>query len=505
MAFIEILPYYLKFNDISLILKITFYLIILIISIYIVALCIGLISKLIISAQSQKGKCESKKLTVFFPCVLSELDKIDPEYHIFELKRNRIQITDQQGEGFIHCVRQKGKLFSRSFKLQLKNDCYEVFIDKENSNFVKGGFYISSKVDPTVLDQLIAEDCLSGSVPEVENGILYLHYTYLAVVKDTESLKAVLESRNEVVTEYSSLYFAKNISVTVYESLIASIFCSCPGDMKSICPGDNKYLTNQEGNFWINTPNGQAAVSLLSILPPTEVLGRKKVRENKHGNLNKQINCVLNYIKNTKGNATDNADFDYVLNFLKEQIWVNNRGVPFYNVIGENYPLIEDSNLRVKDLLRKDLPHNFLRYIFAIASYQDCEDVIETNELVRNLMVKFGFEYVIDKVHTILKDCLDKVIDIKSFCGNVSGDILTALSIDNDKEYTGKELIKHAREYLVKRYAHQISMIMERNVPIRVGPIESMVIVYPVENSQMLNNLLLDQVVAHGIPLGSNC
>ncbi|MGN7619177.1 MAG: hypothetical protein ACTJLM_04940 [Ehrlichia sp.] len=201
---------------------------ILVVITYVTAL---LVCKLAIFVKSKKTNLAKKeelghrKISIFFSCIHGELDKICLTSDIVQLKYDQTQIDGNQEDGITCYVKQKGKfIFSRKFKLQLKNSHYKIFLRDQNTMIVDSGLCIFTTVDPSILDKLMTEEYLLNSIPEIEDGVVWVHYSCLVIVKDTESLKSVLESRDMVTSEYSSLHFARNISVTVYESLLASIF-----------------------------------------------------------------------------------------------------------------------------------------------------------------------------------------------------------------------------------------------------------------------------------------
>ncbi|MGN7619178.1 MAG: hypothetical protein ACTJLM_04945 [Ehrlichia sp.] len=260
---------------------------------------------------------------------------------------------------------------------------------------------------------------------------------------------------------------------------------------------DDKSISANE-SFWINTHHGQAAVSLLSMFSPAEILRREKVHENKDGNLNHKIKCVLDYIKQNKINASEST-FDYLLDFIKKQMYADDEKVFSYGFTSDDYHLIKDNELRISGLINEDLTCKLHQYILAIASYQDCDNnVVATNELIQNLM--FMHSDTLNMVHDVLKGCLDRVIDGELPCGDMNGSLLSTLSMDGSKKYTGRELIRHAREYLVNRYVPKVSIIMEKNVPIRIGHVEGLNLVFCAEvEDQVASNLLDTSVTTNGL------
>ena len=483
VIFIAFVACCIKFGDTLLNLSLCISLISLII---VCSLCIFIMEKLLNSLQHKKNdlhieKQELKKIALFFNCMPGEVDKIDEMSCVSELKYARPRLCDDMSEStqeeYCICyVKQKYKFKpSRKFELKLKHDSYEILLGDSSNTMFNSGFYIFTKIEESVLNELMTEKDLSKYVPEIRNGVVWLHCECKSLISDEESLKSFLMSMDQAyASSCSEFCFSKN--VTVYESIIKSLFFSCPSDKNAICPVSSNDVSSVDlENFWINTPDGKAAMCLLSMFPAVEILGKKKFFENKSSTLNKRIKCVQDYI-NRNGVNTDELNFDYILNFLKKRIKIHDSEIPLYGFIDDEYPLIRDSNLNVIHLIVEDLKCDLYKYILAIASFKCEHKAYYANCLIRDLMLSEHRDFI-GQVDGILGRYLDDVINDQLPCENRNA-ILKELSMDSSKEYTGKELIYHARYYLVNRYVHQVSAVVLNSVPIKIGPVEGMGIMF---------------------------
>ncbi|WDM84812.1 hypothetical protein K6025_02785 [Ehrlichia sp. JZT12] len=343
-----------------------------------------------------------------------------------------------------------------------------------------------------VIDEIVNKYlalCIKSS--EVKNGILSLSCEGCEIVTDRESLKLFL------LEPYG------NSSDSKYKILLKKLCDDYTGDPKFMCQnvGEGNRLTpEQKEGFWVNTLYGKLAIYLLSMFNPYELLDKKELCQSEQSNFYKQIEYLLNYIQ--ENDITSNeSNFDSLLSFIKEYFWN-------YQVMGENCSLSNDkgklSDIMLKDLARVD---DLCKYIFAIACYNDNNpNYTKTNKFIRDLLISTGHEDLLRKV-TYIITCKDfgkynslysekRKQDVSFFYEDIKiNDVLKELSIDSDKEFSSEELVRHARTYIVKKYASQIvlSLSEKQAFSLEVGATEGIVLMS--KENGIANIVEIDSVI----------
>ncbi|WDM84817.1 hypothetical protein K6025_02810 [Ehrlichia sp. JZT12] len=421
---------------------------------------------------------------LLIPVINDELNRINVEDSIIELRSDQVGSIIDSSLKLRFCMAQSsGLLFSEGSMLQLdtSRDCKILFNDDDLAHVNTQSLCVLLKNVSDV--KKLMKECkdLRIKYPEIKDGVLWLHYDASKVVNDEETLKVLLSSFQED-------------GLTIYDVLIKRLFHFCPGNEKSV---DKNVSVTKEA--WINTRDGKMSVYFLSIFAPLEVLGRKTVYENEEGDLNEKIEYVLNHIEQN-GITTSEFNFTDLLEFIKEKIFGNRKSeMPLYSMMNRNLLLTKDIKMSLNDLICQDIKSGIYKYILAIACVNDGGDncpFAETNYFIQCLLFLQGYEGLVSQMRNMLNDYNGKINCNSPDYKNFKIDrVITMLSVKNSKECTNRELIKCAREYLVKRYVHQIAMLTGKSsFCSRIGSIESFVLISG-KIPQLLNNVAVDNAV----------
>ncbi|WDM84822.1 hypothetical protein K6025_02835 [Ehrlichia sp. JZT12] len=385
----------------------------------------------------------------------------------------------------LEIIQSKNLFLNKKFDLDVFADYGMFFNTTDIGKVDPPGLCIFVKNDPAIVKSNIEKAekeifrCVRYvKIPEMRDGVLSLRYEYtgLVEVRNKETAKLFLNTKVD---------FKKNI--TLYDLLLRDIFKLCPNDKESVLPVSGK---NETYNFWINTPNGQMALFLLRNFPLEEVVGRRKVYDEENGkrNLNQLIGYVQSYIEsNSKTVDYDNAYLNQVFDRLKN-IQCEKSGINLYKNLHSNYYIANGKRINhlVSRMISKDSQDEPYSYIFAIASYQDNDSCIKTNEFIKKLLRSEGCEHLIEQAELMLKDSLHEKIIAGSACyeSMKTADVMKALSIN--QYCTGQELITRAREYLMVHCCiPEIMPVYNRVFSVEMGPVTKVVLM-PEEKFHMM-------------------
>ena len=414
---------------------------------------------------------------------------------------------EEQDYGF-DIVETCGLFPSRKFKLQLDSNLkYKmVFNPSDLSKLQSPGFCILVNANANTLKMKEKIEKLQDfyiRFPKVENGSLYIHYGYKKFAETLDDARLILSKRLGYQSE-SDLSQCK--SVTLYDLLLHNVFLTCPGDEKDICPmGNGNSLTiGDQSKFWINQPNGKMALFLLSNFSLYNIAGRGEVWLSNSQNLddlNKKIRCIQGYIAR-HGKSQDSSPLSELFNRLRRIISYNQEKITYCS-LHKNYLLSKGRYL--SEAISEDLKDNTERYIYALASYQDCTSAAQSCDFIKNLLRSNGCEDLISQAESLLGGELYEEIKHDAPCYESMrifsvGRRLFSGVRDTRLWYTGRELIDAAREYILKKYIpDQLGLIDEKFSSMMIGPVDKIVFLNEKEKVKVASSISVGEVVNNSV------
>ena len=445
-----------------------------------------------ISIKYQDGQFviqEGKEIVLFIPSTCEELSKINVESNILSFVTYCTEGTKFE----LRVVQNKGLLPNRKFNLTI-SDQHQI-IDKANYTQVNSpGLCIVVKTDisQVELNQVIegnsvSKDLYSSVYKEIRDRTLFLERRALKFVdvKNDESAKLCLSSVLDIEND-----------ITLYDCLLQNLFESCPIDKKSMFPKSKGFFSffsrSNDDDSWINGINGKIALFLLTNFPLDKVIGRKKIHGNEVSNLNRQISYVQSYIdKNPTVRSV--SYLDKVFDMMKS-IACSGYKIDLYDNLCKDYCI--DGETQIHDLVLQDLNNPIYKYVFAIASYQDGDASIETNEFIRELLAKKTDKIFVDEIDSVLSNNHKKpfIRGLSDYKKLKIDDLVTVLSLDPKKRYTAKQLISSARAHIMKKYTDCLKHFYGEIVSVKVGDVRNIMIL---EDQTVLSNFTLINNVAN--------
>ncbi|MGN7619188.1 MAG: hypothetical protein ACTJLM_04995 [Ehrlichia sp.] len=407
----------------------------------------------LVSRNNQFTIKEGEEFVCFMPFSQEELDKMNVSRNVIRLVRFSLD------KGISNCdiVQNKGLLTDRKLKLYSTFE-YDMLFDNDSLAKVgTSGLCIFAKVGTSVsqvrrdiaeVEEKIGKCMNFFKLLEISDGTLLLRYGYAECVKNEETANIYLRT-------------PVDNGITFYDLLLQKVFKSCPDNKEYVCSvvkrGSEFIKKNQVDDLWVNKPDGQMALFILSNFPPDQVVCRKKVYGYGISNLNKKISWIRDYI-NLNGKVIDGSYLSKMIDKLRD-IHCQQYELNLYNNFMDYY--IDDEGNTVSSLISEDCRSSSIHpYILAIASYDSDYYFDKANEFIKKILYSEGYSHLINQVKSMLMGYLDINIIDSPYSKNMHvASVLTVLSI-GDKNCTGEELIKYAREYVVKKVSIACSSIM---------------------------------------------
>ena len=386
-----------------------------------------------------------------------------------------------------------GLLPSKKFELHLDGNYQMIFNTSDFSKLCKPGFCILLKASVNALkikEQIERLQDFYIRFPRIKNNILHINYGYKKFAESYDDARMIL-SRRSINQSYDNL--SENKVVTLYDVLLHRIFMSCSNNETNVYPmGDS----DQERRLWIDKPDGRMALFLLSNFSLEAITGRKEayLDDPKSLNiLNKKITWVKNYIANN-GKLNDSNYLSSLFDKLRSIICSEER-ITYYS-LHRNY-LLSDGR-RLGEAICQDLEDDLDPYIYAIASYQDCEGVDKTCNFIKNLLCISGHEGLIDGAQFLLDDMLCKEVRYDVPCYEFMNifRVMRKLFPQQDIMWcTGRELIDAARKYILDRYIPcKLGLFNEKFSSMEVGPVKECIFVNNDENVEVETSIEIDDI-----------
>ncbi|MGN7619184.1 MAG: hypothetical protein ACTJLM_04975 [Ehrlichia sp.] len=383
---------------------------------------------------------EPKECLIFIPLVLEEINSLT--ISSIELKHD-----SDVGGYCIYVKENRGLLPSKTKEFKLNTDCQCKIVNKvEFSKIDKPGLCVLIRDGLDLIK--IKEECLGFNIKslKIETGSVLLTYDGRKPIKDAESLKSFL---------LGLMPGCDNVSRG--EALIRTLFKSCPDNEELMYPKSKYGFENAGKEFWIDTPHGQMAMHVLSMLSPVELLNGKRFRETRGSAFEKQFKYLVDYVKRERITVSE-CDVTNIFRFMKCHNLLGKIVIP--NCYGDpNDAFSADVRLRLSNMMRKSLKENRLYlYIFAIASCQHDGDYVQVNDYIKELLELAGVKEDVDKLQDVLIANGDKPIRCDSYQYkdlNINELLREACKqglMEEKVKVTGEQLVKMARSVICKRY-----------------------------------------------------
>ncbi|AHX04681.1 hypothetical protein [Ehrlichia japonica] len=429
---------------------------------------------------------KNEQVMLFIPLSDDQLNKLDLESDIVEIKYDRVEsgININEDKNIVLNITQKkcglwGKrtvdvVVDSNRKCMLLED--NVYISHMNSR----GIAVLVNKKMSSIGDIVHKDGFRIKYPEMKDGVLSLACSYNVICSTLKDTLDMLRYRVEDPESYDYGY-------SIYELILKDLLIRFPYDIPT---GEKDSRTGQSNGY-------KLAMALLTAFSTSKVLGNSPINEE----LVNSVALLKSYMAESKVTSYEEF-YPELFERIRYKFCQRHEKIGSYGCLHNNY--YTKYGVTFKEMLISSIRggDSVLASMLAIASCHNGRGFTKTNDFFKEILSSVGCDDLVAEANRLIADGLHRKIDLSS-CEFIKWKIFGALKVILTPSNTACSLdglIYGARRYIMRKCYSSVTTLKCVPYSLIFRSIYNPVIMTGKESEQVVGSSNIEHVgVSHAV------